>query len=112
MNEVLTTLWGDDGAECDMLSALPAVLHFAELCWLPRGQSPHSSARTHAVAGAAAGASALGESDVSPATQNLFRVLTGGASLPLFLRAAAIDNVPGRPPCWGNITKQVGVLSV
>jgi hexosaminidase len=33
LDDVITTLWGDDGNECDMFSALPALQQYAEFCY-------------------------------------------------------------------------------
>jgi len=33
LREAFTTLWGDDGNECDIYSALPGIQHFAEHAW-------------------------------------------------------------------------------
>lgn len=35
LSEVIVTLWGDDGAECDLFSALPALQYFAEQAYSP-----------------------------------------------------------------------------
>jgi len=32
LREVFTTMWGDDGMECDVFSALPGIQYFAEAC--------------------------------------------------------------------------------
>lgn len=37
INEAFVTLWGDDGAECDLESALPGIQHFAELAYSADG---------------------------------------------------------------------------
>ena len=31
LREAFVTMWGDDGMECDVFSALPALQYFAEL---------------------------------------------------------------------------------
>lgn len=33
IRQVLVTLWGDNGAECSLFSALPTLQYWAELCW-------------------------------------------------------------------------------
>lgn len=33
LDEVFATMWGDDGAECDLLSCLPGLQYFAEKCF-------------------------------------------------------------------------------
>lgn len=33
LEEVFTTLWSDDGAECDLISSLPGIQYFAERCF-------------------------------------------------------------------------------
>lgn len=38
IKEVYITLWGDDGAECDILTALPALQHAAELVYSESGK--------------------------------------------------------------------------
>lgn len=38
IREIFITLWGDDGAECDVATALPAIQHAAELVYSPTGR--------------------------------------------------------------------------
>ena len=38
VREVFITLWGDDGAECDVATALPAIQHAAECVYSPTGK--------------------------------------------------------------------------
>lgn len=38
IRETICTLWGDDGQECDMETALPAMQHFAECLYLEKGK--------------------------------------------------------------------------
>ncbi|MBC2592905.1 family 20 glycosylhydrolase [Ruficoccus amylovorans] len=45
LDEAVVTMWGDDGMECDIFSALPAVQIFGDLAY---GQSPEDTACTHA----------------------------------------------------------------
>jgi hypothetical protein len=102
----MTTVWGDDGAECDLLSALPAVLYFAECCWASASTSDLSAGATAAAAAAAADM----HGDVDEVMQGAalaFETLTAGARMEWFVRAAAVDAVPGRDARWGNLSKQV-----
>ncbi|GAA6003694.1 hypothetical protein JCM10207_003550 [Rhodosporidiobolus poonsookiae] len=38
VKHVMTTIWGDEGNECDLYSALPGMLYQAELAYTPRQQ--------------------------------------------------------------------------
>ena len=38
VRDIFITLWGDDGAECDVETALPAIQHAAELVYAPSGR--------------------------------------------------------------------------
>lgn len=98
--EVLLTLWGDDGAECDYLSALPVIAYFAEHCWTRRDVfAPSRSPRVLPL-----------EPDPSVCrarAARLFSALTDGARMELFMLAGTVDGVPGYDLCWGNVSKQM-----
>lgn len=68
VREVFVTLWGDDGMECDILSSLPGLQHFAE-----HGYTERVDART--------------------ARAN-FRGACGG-DFDAFVAASGLDSVPG-----------------
>lgn len=44
LKEIFTTCWGDDGTECDMFSALPAIQCFAQLAY---GEEAQAAAEAH-----------------------------------------------------------------
>lgn len=45
VQEVLITLWGDNGAECPLGAVLPALQFWAELCWQGPDRAPQAAAR-------------------------------------------------------------------
>lgn len=52
VNEVLITMWGDNGAECSMFSVLPTLQYWAELCWGGKKETQEMSRRLLTCAGA------------------------------------------------------------
>jgi hypothetical protein len=51
LKEVFMTLWGDDGAECDLFSALPGIQYFCELAFNPRADLDSARRGFNAVCG-------------------------------------------------------------
>ncbi len=52
VNEVLITMWGDNGAECSMFAVLPTLQYWAELCWSGKREPQEISRRLETSAGA------------------------------------------------------------
>jgi hypothetical protein len=48
VKDVFVTIWGDDGNECDLLSALPGIAYFAEHGYTPNEVNQESFERTFA----------------------------------------------------------------
>lgn len=52
VKEVYVTMWGDNGAQCSMFSALPTLVCYAENCWNGRSDDENLSEAMAAVTGA------------------------------------------------------------
>lgn len=82
VREVLVTMWGDDGMECDIFSALPGLQYFAE-----HGYTPQTAV------------------DEARVRRNFRGACGAGADFDDWVRASAVDAPPGVDDprrCHGN----------